>query len=156
MLRNLKCLPLIFCCMLLPFAANANKLYLMNVEIATAARGTITLKLGVAAEPEERAAGLMGVKKLESFEGMIFLFPVAHDYHFWMKNTLIPLDMLFVDADNRIVHIEANATPQSLTPRGSGQPIAAVIELDGGRASREGIAKGDHIRYALPPNFEIK
>ena len=119
-------------------------------------KGEVPMRLEVAATPETRVKGLMDRDSIAPLDGMLFLFPTPHDYAFWMKDTRIALDMLFVDASNRIVHVEADVPPYSKSERASGQQIVAVIELDGGRASRESIAKGDHVRYDLPPSITVK
>lgn len=118
-------------------------------------RGEIPLKLITAATPEERRVGVMNRDTLKPFDGMLFLFPDENDYSFWMKDTRIPLDMIFVDARQTIVHVESDVEPYSLRKRNCGRKVNAVIELDGGRAAREGIAAGDNVRYELPKNMEI-
>lgn len=119
-------------------------------------KGEVPLRLELAATPETRLQGLMNRDSLAPLDGMLFIFPSAHDYSFWMKDTRIPLDMLFVDEKQRIVHIEADVPPYTKAERASGQSVIAVIELDGGRASRESVAKGDHVRYDLPPSFKVQ
>jgi uncharacterized membrane protein (UPF0127 family) len=118
-------------------------------------RGEIPLKLEIAATPEARAHGLMERTSLTDSDGMVFLFPAPYDYAFYMKNTPLALDMLFINAQNEIVSITENAEPYSLTTHASGQDVVRVIELDGGRASREGIAIGDHVDVMLPPSLTI-
>lgn len=96
--------------------------------------------------------GLMHRQSLPLDQGMMFLLgrePVATA--FWMKNTLIPLDMLFVGAAGIIMHIHANAEPQSLESISSGYPVTAVIEINGGLAVEKGIRAGDRV---LHPYFE--
>jgi hypothetical protein len=137
------------------FSAQAASLLVTEATIFTTS-GEVPLSLEVAATPDARMTGLMDRDEMGSEDGMLFLFPKAHDYAFWMKNTEIPLDILFINAKRRIVHIEASATPHTLTERSAGEPVVAVIELDGGRASREGVAIGDHVRYELPPEITIQ
>ncbi len=119
-------------------------------------KGEVPLRLELAATPETRVKGLMDRDSLAPLDGMLFLFPTPHDYTFWMKDTRIPLDMLFIDEKNAIVHIEANVPPYTKSERGSGREVVAVIELDGGRASAESIGKGDHVRYDLPPTTKVQ
>ena len=119
-------------------------------------KGELPLQLELAATPETRVKGLMHRDSLDPLDGMLFLFPTPHDYSFWMKDTRLPLDMLFIDAQRRIVHIEAQVAPYSKSERSSGQAIVAVIELDGGRASAESIAEGDHVRYDWPASFTVQ
>lgn len=118
--------------------------------------GEVPLKLEVAATPDARSQGLMYRESMGDVDGMVFLFPAPYDYAFYMKNTPLPLDMLFVDTNRQIVHIEANTKPYSLNTRSSGVEVVEVIELDGGRASREGIAVGDHVDVVPPAGLEIR
>ena len=120
-------------------------------------RGEVPLRLELAANPQTRAQGLMERDGLAPADGMLFLFPAAHDYTFWMKNTRMPLDMLFICDKRHIAYIEERAAPYSLTARSAARDdIVAVIELDGGRAAREGIARKDFVRYELPDDLEIR
>jgi uncharacterized membrane protein (UPF0127 family) len=75
---------------------------------------------------------------------MIFPYDPPQDVSFWMKNTLIPLDILFIRSDGTIVRI-ATAQPMSLDPLGPGEPIAVVLEIRGGRAAELGIKEGDMV-----------
>ena len=83
--------------------------------------------------------------------GMLFVFAEDSDHQFWMKNTLIPLDMLFIATDGRIVGIEREATPLTTTPRGVGAPSRFVLEVPGGYAARRGIAPGDRVEFHRLP-----
>lgn len=137
-----------------PGAGHAHEPDAVDVIIYTT-QGELPLSTELAANPEARALGLMHRDTLKPHDGMLFVFPKAADYRFWMKDTRLPLDMLFVDAEQTIVHIEENAKPYSLTERHAGRPVLAVIELDGGASASKGIAKGDKVRYALPKMAEI-
>jgi uncharacterized membrane protein (UPF0127 family) len=97
----------------------------------------------VARSPSEQAMGLMFRESLGSQEGMIFPYDPPQEVGFWMKNTLIPLDMLFIRSDGRIARIADNTVPHSLDPVMSGEPVAAVLEIRGGRAAELGIRPGD-------------
>ena len=101
----------------------------------------------VARTPAEQAQGLMNRESLAPDRGMIFPFDQVREASFWMKNTLIPLDMIFVRADGTIARIEANTVPLSLEPVSSLEPVAAVLELAGGRAAELGIAAGDRVSW---------
>ena len=110
----------------------------------------------LARTPDERAMGLMYRTRLADDAGMLFLFPRPVMASFWMHNTLISLDMLFISADGRIVNIVAEAEPLTLDSRRSAAPVVAVLELAGGRAAALGIMPGDRVRHAalktaLPP-----
>jgi len=83
--------------------------------------------------------------------GMIFPMSPPRWATFWMKNTLIPLDIIFVRFDGHIARIAANAVPEDLTPIESGEPVAAVFEIAGGGAAAAGIAEGDIVRWPGAP-----
>ena len=80
-------------------------------------------------------------------EGMVFIRTPPDRAQFWMKNTVIPLDLIFVDADHRILNIAANAVPYDETPLPAAGVAAAVLELNGGRAAELGIAAGDEVKW---------
>lgn len=101
----------------------------------------------VARTPEEQATGLMNRPLLDPDKGMIFPYQPAQDVAFWMKNTLIPLDMIFIRPDGTIARIEENAVPLSLEPVPSLEPVAAVLEIDGGRSAELGIKAGDKVNW---------
>ena len=102
----------------------------------------------VARSSEEQAKGLMFREALGADQGMIFPFDSPREASFWMKNTLIPLDIIFIRADGTIARIAANTVPHDLQPVSSGEPVASVLELRGGRASELGIAEGDRVEWA--------
>lgn len=101
----------------------------------------------VAASSLEQARGLMFRTELADNAGMIFPFPEPRMASFWMKNTVIPLDIIFVRADGTIESIAANAEPYSTTPVGSGEPVTAVLELRGGLSAQLGIVAGDKVKW---------
>lgn len=96
---------------------------------------------------KEQAQGLMFRKEMAPDKGMIFPFGEERMASFWMKNTVIPLDIIFVRGDGTIESIAANTTPYSLDPVESGEPVAAVLELAGGRAAELAIEPGDMIKW---------
>lgn len=104
----------------------------------------------IARTEDEQARGLMFRATLGQNEGMIFPFATSRMASFWMKNTLIPLDMIFIRSDGTIAMIAAETVPQSLTPVGPGEPVAAVLEIPGGRAADLGIAEGDRVIWSDP------
>jgi uncharacterized protein len=112
--------------------------------------GTHVFRVEVARTPEEQARGLMFREKLAPDEGMIFPMKPPRFASFWMKNTLIPLDMIFIRADGTISSIEAQTVPHSLTPVASLEPVAAVLEIAGGRAAELGIEAEDKVEWAAP------
>lgn len=101
----------------------------------------------IARTQEEQATGLMNRSELAPDRGMIFPFDPPRDASFWMKNTLIPLDMIFVAADGSIANIAANTVPLSLEPVPSEGSVGAVLELAGGRAAELGIKPGDKVAW---------
>src|SRR2546430_340539 len=113
--------------------------------IHTAAGGRAEVAVEVAATPEAQARGLMYRRALADGRGMLFVFPAEAPHEFWMKNTFIPLDMIFIGADGRIVGIHANATPLSTAPLGVERPSRYVLEVPGGWAARQGVAAGDRV-----------
>lgn len=109
-------------------------------------------KVELAATPEERARGLMFRRTLASDSGMLFDFGRAEQVAMWMKNTLIPLDMLFIAGDGAVVNIAQRTVPGSLTPIPAARPVRFVLELPGGTSSRLGIKPGDKVEHALMGN----
>jgi len=105
----------------------------------------------VARSMSDQAYGLMFLPSMPADAGMIFPYDPPREVAFWMKNTIIPLDMLFVGADHTIGHIVTNAAPGDVTPIDSQIPVAAVIEINGGTVQADGLAVGDKIEsLALP------
>ena len=120
---------------------------LVPLEIRTAS-GTHHFTVEVARTPDQQAQGLMFRTALAADEGMIFPFPNPRPASFWMHNTLIPLDMLFIRADGTIARLAANTTPQSDESIQSGEPVAAVLEIRGGRSAELGISEGDRVTWS--------
>lgn len=94
---------------------------------------------------QTRAQGLMFVKEIRQDQAMIFVYDPPQRVAMWMKNTLIPLDMLFVDDAGCVVKVHEQARPHSLDAIESGQPVVLVVELQGGAAHSLGIAAGDRV-----------
>ena len=114
-----------------------------------AANGPHPFTVEVARTPEEQATGLMYRTSLAADRGMIFPFDPPQDASFWMKNTLIPLDMIFIAADGRIVNIAERTVPLSTAPIYSSDLAVAVLEVNGGTAARLGIRPGDRVRFPM-------
>ena len=93
--------------------------------------------------------GLMHRKELAERRGMLFDFKQEQPVSMWMKNTLIPLDMLFIRADGTIARIAANTVPLSTATIPSNEPVLAVLEIAGGAAKRLGIAPGDRVAHSI-------
>ena len=102
-------------------------------------------RVEVARTADEQERGLMFRESLAPDGGMIFPMSPPRFASFWMKNTVIPLDMIFIRADGSIARIAAQTVPYSLTPVDSGEPVAAVLEIAGGRAAELGIGEDDHV-----------
>ena len=118
------------------------------VTIVTA-KGRYSFKVEVAETPGQLEQGLMFRRELAPDAGMLFDFKQPTMATMWMRNTLIPLDMLFVDAQGRIVNIHERAVPQSDAIIAAAAPVRVVIELNGGTAERLGIKPGDRVLFPI-------
>ncbi len=114
------------------------------LEIVTA-KGRHRFIVELAETYEQRAQGLMFRRALAPDAGMLFVYPEDRVISMWMKNTFIPLDMVFVSADGRVVALHERAVPHSLRSISSGPAARAVVELAGGAVARLGIRKGDRV-----------
>ena len=119
-----------------------------QVVVETSKKGCVLFDVYVAQTADQRSQGLMHIRSMDNQEGMIFLYPKAVRIYMWMKNTYIPLDMLFIAANQKIVHVHENATPHSETIIDSAQDTVAVIELNAGIASQYGITSGGRIYFS--------
>ena len=117
--------------------------------VIRSANGDHTFTVQNAVTPEQRERGLMFVRSLGPNDGMLFTFDEPQQLSFWMKNTLIPLDMIFIRADSTIARI-ATAKPLDETPVPAGELVNRVIEINGGRAAQLGIRPGDTL-LPVPP-----
>lgn len=124
--------------------ATATQPVLVPLEITTAS-GPRAFKVEVARTFEEQERGLMFRQSLPDNGGMIFPIEPLREASFWMKNTVIPLDMIFIRNDGTIARIAADTIPYDLTPVNSGEPVAAVLEIAGGQAAALGIAENDRV-----------
>lgn len=98
----------------------------------------------------EQMRGLMHRQLMSEQFGMLFIFQFESTRSFWMRNTFIPLDMVFIEEDGDIVSIVENAVPLTETSRRSAGPAKYVLELAGGETARAGIAAGDHVSIVVP------
>ena len=112
------------------------------------ASGRQWFNIRIADTEPRRELGLMYVTRLPSDEGMLFPEEQPQVMSMWMKNTLIPLDMLFIDTHGRIVCLLENAKPESLEILSCDKPVKAVLEIAGGEAQRRGIHVGDQVIHA--------
>lgn len=115
--------------------------------VAHSASGPHAFVVEVARSPGEQARGLMFRKHLAPDRGMLFPFDPPRPASFWMRNTLIPLDMIFIRPDGTIARIAENTVPYSLESVDSGEPVGAVLEIAGGRAREIGLEPGDRISW---------
>lgn len=115
--------------------------------------GQVAVPVEVADTPERRMRGLMYRTDLPEDGGMIFLFPQDADQSFWMKNTPLPLDMIFISRERQIVGIVHDTKPFSLEPRGVGRPSRYVLEVHAGFAAKHGLAEGQRVEFRdVPPD----
>ena len=126
-------------------AVEAPVLTPLTIETRNGAR---RFSVEVARNGEEQARGLMYRTSLPEDGGMIFPMDPPRPAALGMKNTPLPLDIIFIRADGTIARIAARTTPYSLDLVESGEPVAAVLEIAGGKAAAAGIAEGDHVRWA--------
>jgi uncharacterized membrane protein (UPF0127 family) len=115
-----------------------------RLEIVTRT-GTHSFSVELALTNEERGRGLMHRMEMDEDAGMLFRFDGVRPVSMWMKNTFIPLDMIFVGTDGRVVGVHARAKPHSLAPISIGHPSRWVIEVPGGWAEKAGVAVGDRV-----------
>lgn len=109
--------------------------------------GQARFSVEIADTPESRARGLMYRESLPRSAGMLFVFDQPDRAVFWMENTLIPLDMLFIDPHGVVQHIHHQARPHDRTPIDGGENVLMVLEINGGLSRRLGIDKGSELRH---------
>jgi uncharacterized membrane protein (UPF0127 family) len=112
--------------------------------------GTARFSVEVADDPQERAVGLMHRESLPRSAGMLFVYERPQRLSFWMRNTLIELDMIFVDPQGVVQHVHHRAQPLDETPIFGGDDLTHVLEINGGMAEQLGIAPGSVLRH---PSF---
>lgn len=108
---------------------------------------THAFQVEIADDEQERETGLMNRDSLPVGQGMLFLFPDARERAFWMKNTHIPLDIIYISKSGEVISIQKNTMPMNETPLHSFGPAAAVLEINGGQADALGIKPGDRITH---------
>ena len=136
--------------------SSARQISALPLTIRTA-NGSHRFTVEVALTERQQERGLMFRQSIAPDAGMLFPMDPPRTASFWMKDTLIPLDMLFIHTDGSIAFLKANAAPYSREPVSAGIPVAAVLELRGGRAAELGIREGDHVQWgdctaSLPAN----
>ena len=113
--------------------------------------GVARFHVELADDPAEQAKGLMFREKMAASAGMLFVFPKPKHASFRMKNTLIPLDMVFADTTGTVTRVHADAVPGDLTPIDGGEGVQFVLEIAGGLAGKLGIAPGTVLRHPAIP-----
>ncbi len=126
---------------------NAPRFEQSTLTIQTRAGAVHSFKIEIARTPEQMALGLMYRRRLAADAGMLFVHDRLQRVRMWMKNTYIPLDMLFVGADGRILDLKQRTVPRSLAVIASKKPVLAVFEVNAGTVSRLGIGIGDRLDH---------
>jgi uncharacterized membrane protein (UPF0127 family) len=121
--------------------------------VVETASGAHAVRVEVVRSDEDRARGLMNRTRLDGDAGMLFVFEESDDHSFWMKNTFIPLDMIFVDEGGRVAGVVERAEPLTLQSRTIGKPSRFVLEVNGGWASAHGVHAGDRVRFENVPLY---
>src|SRR5689334_6106172 len=126
-----------------------------KLEIGNPGATPVRLTVEIAAKDSERQKGLMFRKRLGDDEGMIFVFSTERYNSFWMHNTLIPLDMFFIDSDWNVVGVVQNAAPQTDDPRRVDKMSRYVLEVKAGFAARHGLGAGAQVKFMPPAALEL-
>jgi uncharacterized membrane protein (UPF0127 family) len=143
-------LTLSLCMTAMPWVASARAAERQPLTIATQ-NGPQRFKVEMALTDRQITRGLMFRRTLAERGGMLFDFHTDQTVTMWMKNTLLPLDMIFIRADGRVARIAANTTPQSTSIISSEEPVRAVLEVRGGTARKFGISPGDRVEHRMFP-----
>ncbi len=117
--------------------------------IAKTGSGEFTFTVEIADDEAERSRGLMFRETMLQTHGMLFAFEKQEPVFMWMKNTILPLDMVFVRPDGSVARIEQHTTPQSLRVIGSGEPVSHVLELNAGMSRLIGLKPGDRLAHSF-------
>jgi uncharacterized membrane protein (UPF0127 family) len=124
-----------------------------TVELVSNSGKVIPVAVELATTPDARQLGLMYREQLDPGKGMLFIFPASAPQSFWMKNTKIPLDILFIDDTGKIVRIHARTTPFSEASLPSDAPVRFVLEVPGGYCADNAVAEGDTVRLGALATF---
>ena len=117
----------------------------VDVTVVNSGGERLTVSAELAVTPQEQSTGLMNRDSLGENDGMLFVFDTTRTASFWMKNTLIPLDMIFITEDGGIADINRNARPGDLTPYTASAPVKYVLEVNGGWCEEKNVAVGDKV-----------
>jgi uncharacterized membrane protein (UPF0127 family) len=121
-----------------------------TVVLEAAPRPAVTISVEVATTPRQQQMGLMFRETLPANEGMIFLFAVPRENSFWMRDTLIPLDLLFIDSNWTVVGVVENAKPMTDDPREVATPSQSVLEVNAGFVKKHGLGVGTKVKFTPP------
>lgn len=113
--------------------------------------GQARFRVEVADDSAERATGLMRRPSMSVGHGMLFVYDTAGPVSFWMRNTFIPLDMIFMDETGTVTRVHENARPLDETPIEGGDDVLTVLEINGGLARQIGIVEGTELRHPAVP-----
>jgi uncharacterized membrane protein (UPF0127 family) len=141
----------IILCLLLAVGVFGSAAFAQNLEpleVVTSS-GSHVLQVEIASDEASRERGLMNRRYMPADRGMLFEFPIEEPVAFWMKDTYIPLDMIFIGHDGAVVGVVENAEPLSETTIPSGAPTSAVLEVNGGVAASLGIRPGDKVKHSF-------
>lgn len=120
-----------------------------QLSIVTADGREVDFEVELAITEEQKATGLMNRLEMPENAGMLFYFKQEQEVRFWMKNTLIPLDMIFIKVDGTIHHIHENAVPLDLTGVPSNGVVSAVLEINGGLSEKLRLSVGDKVKHRV-------
>jgi hypothetical protein len=126
--------------------------------VHTAGGKAATVSLEIAATPDVQQRGLMYRRELPDDHGMLFVFPTETAHEFWMKNTFIPLDFVWVSAAGEVVDVRASVQPCRSDPcpsYGSGKPARAVLEVNAGFAAAHGVRPGEQLKFQNVTGFPV-
>lgn len=127
-----------------------------KVAITTQDGRKVTFAVEIADTPSKREMGLQYRRELAADRGMLFIFPAESQQSFWMKNTPLPLDLIFINRERKIVGIVEQTVPFSLDPRSVTAPSHYVLEINGGLSKRHGIKAGDTVRFDGIPQQNVR
>lgn len=126
-----------------------------KVTLTDAFKGSHVVEVEICANATSRTRGMMWRTSLDAGKGMLFVFPQEQPLSFWMRNTLIPLDMIFIGKDLKVTGVVANAEPKTMNSRSAGGPSMYVLEVPGGWAEKTGIKAGLDVKLDGTAGLEV-
>lgn len=123
----------------------------LTITDGTTGEELAAIDIELATTPDQVSKGLMWRRSMDEDKGMLFVMDSLVPQSFWMLNTYIPLDIIYLDENKRVVSIAENTTPKSTDPIPSGAPALYVLEVNAGYAARKGIKVGDRMEWYIPP-----